>query len=82
MTPVIAYIIIYGLKLHWVLYVVASLLYLAGRLVRYRFIQIQQENYTEIMKKIQDLNINTTSPPEWLNEKEKRRWKKHIKDLH
>ena len=45
MTLVIAYIIIYGLKLHWVLYVVASLLYLAGRLVRYRFIQIQQENY-------------------------------------
>ena len=82
MTLIIACFIIYGLKLHWILYIISSLFYLAGKLVRYRFHQLQDENFNEIIKKVNDLSINTTEPPDWLNEKERKRWKKHIKNLH
>ena len=80
MSLLIVFLIIYGLKLHYGLYVGSVVLYLSAKLIRIRILQETYGLHDELIKKIDNLSINTTEE-ELLNEKDKKNLKRFLKDL-
>jgi hypothetical protein len=58
MTLLIACILIYAYKFNWVWYVVASVIWGVTLIIRMRLLSMQDEMHSEIIKKIQDQDVN------------------------
>jgi len=83
MTLLIACILIYSFKLNWVWYVIASVIWGVSLIIRMRLLSMQDEMHSEIIKKIQDQNVNIIEHPDIVElYQDMKKMKKNLRNLH
>lgn len=81
MTLLLTFLIIYGLNLHYSLYILATILYAIRLIIKARLLTMEEERHAEILRKFETTFINTTEDMPSFSDGERKRLKKFIKDL-
>ncbi len=82
MTLFIACILIYGFKLHWVWYIAATFIWIIHMSMKGWVFNVLDDMQTEIIQNLANQNINISETPPGFTEKDIKKWRKHMKDLH